>query len=74
MKRKFIFVAGAVLVAVAVSVFVYIKNEKKSINELFNANVEALAKEEIIVGNLCMVWHGYTCKSLKEIFFNHYPA
>lgn len=33
-------------VAAAVSVFVYVKNENNSMNELFNANVEALANNE----------------------------
>ncbi|MBO5194013.1 MAG: hypothetical protein J6B62_03875 [Bacteroidales bacterium] len=46
MKRNIFLAAGAVLVAAAVSVFVYVKNENYSMNELFNANVEVLARSE----------------------------
>ncbi len=46
MKRNILLAAGAMLVAAAVSAFVYVKNERNSMDELFNANVEALAEGE----------------------------
>ena len=46
MKRKMILAAGAVLAAAAVSAFVYVNNERNSMSDLFNANVEALARNE----------------------------
>ena len=47
MKKNMILAAGAVLVAAAVSAFVYVNNGKNSMSDLFNANVEALASGEI---------------------------
>ena len=46
MKKKVFLVAGAVLFAAAVSAIVYVNNERNSMDELFNANVEALASGE----------------------------
>ena len=46
MKKKIIFAVGAVLVAAAVSAFVYVNNGRNSMDDLFNANVEALARNE----------------------------
>ena len=46
MKKNIFLAAGAVLVAAAVSVFVCVSNERNSMDELFNANVEALANNE----------------------------
>ncbi len=46
MKKNIFLAAGAVLVAAAVSVFVCVSNEQNSMDELFNANVEALANNE----------------------------
>ena len=46
MKRKMILAAGAVLAAAAVSAFFYVNNERNSMSDLFNANVEALARNE----------------------------
>ena len=40
-------ITGAVLVAAAVSVFVYVNSERNSSDDLFNANVYALAQQEI---------------------------
>ena len=71
MKKKIFLAAGAVLVAAAVSVFVCVNNERNSMDELFNANVEALADDEIIVGPLCMQARDRLCYSLGEYFENH---
>ncbi len=46
MKRNILLAAGAVLVAATVSAFVYVKNESNSMDELFDANVEALTRSE----------------------------
>lgn len=46
MKRSLVLAAGAVLVAAAVSAFVYVNNGRNSMDDLFNANVEALARNE----------------------------
>lgn len=74
MRKKIFLVAVAVLAAVAVSSFVYVKNEYNSMNEIFKANIEALSDGEIIVGRLCMQWKGFECYSLGEKFEDHYPA
>lgn len=50
MKKKVFLVAGAVFFAAAVSAIVYVNNERNSMDELFNANVEALASGESGVG------------------------
>ncbi len=55
MKKRMFLAAGAVLVAAAVSAFVYVKNENNSMNELFNANVEALANNEGTPVKICYV-------------------
>ena len=47
MKKKIIFAATAVFMAAAVSVFTYISSERDAMDNLFNANVEALANSEI---------------------------
>ena len=47
MKKTFLLAAGAVLLTAAVLAFVYVKNENNAMNELFNANVEALTWCEI---------------------------
>ncbi len=46
MKKSFLIAAGAALVAIAVSVFVYVNNGKNETEDLFYANVEALAGDE----------------------------
>ena len=47
MKKSILLAAGAVLLAAAVSAFVYVKNENNnSLNELFEANVEVLTNDE----------------------------
>lgn len=47
MKTKLLFAGiGAVLLAAAVSILVYVNNEKNSMSEIFNANVEALTRTE----------------------------
>ena len=46
MKKKLFSIVGAGLTMVAVLTFVYVKNDVNKNNEIFNANVEALADEE----------------------------
>ncbi len=46
MKKKMIFAATAAFTAAAVSAFAYVSSERESMDELFNANVEALNKNE----------------------------
>ena len=46
MKKPILLAAGAVLLAAAVSAFVYVKNESNAMDELFEANVEALTRNE----------------------------
>ncbi len=46
MKKSFLTAAGTALVAIAVSVFVYVNNGKNETEDLFYANVEALASDE----------------------------
>ena len=53
MKKNMILAVGAVLVAAAFSAFVYVNNEKNSIDDLFNANVEVLARNETDSGTCC---------------------
>lgn len=72
MKKRMLLAAGAVLVAATVSAFVYVKNESSSMDGLFNANVEALAGPEIIVGPLCMVAPNYLCHSLGVYYADHW--
>ena len=45
--KKMIFAASAVIMAAAVSAFAYISSERDAMDNLFNANVEALANSEI---------------------------
>jgi len=46
MKRIIILAAGILLSTAAVSAFVYVNNGRNSLNNMFNANVEALADGE----------------------------
>lgn len=46
MKKNFFLAAGVALVAVAVSISVYVKNGNNVKNDLISANVEALAQTE----------------------------
>ena len=46
MKKKLFSIVGAVLTMVAVLTFVYVKDNANNNNEIFNANVDALADEE----------------------------
>lgn len=51
---------GAVPVAAAVSTFVYLHNERNSMDELFWTNVEALAQSEALGVETCYIddWTG----------------
>lgn len=66
MKKALFIAVGAALVAVAVSVFTYVNNGKNEMDNLFNANVEALADDE---GNGLEKCNG--CSSDKKIFCCH---
>lgn len=55
MNKRMFLLAGSVLVAAAVSALVYVKNENNSMNEFFNANVEALANNEGTPVKICYV-------------------
>ena len=57
MKKKIIFAATAVFMAAAVSVFTYISSERNAMDELFSANVEALANTE--AGNCGLAAYEY---------------
>ena len=46
MKKNLIIAAGAVLMAAAVSAFVYVNNKESNSTSLLKANAEALAAEE----------------------------
>ncbi len=46
MKKSLLTAAGAALASIAVSVFVYVDNGKNEMDDLFYANVEALARNE----------------------------
>ena len=72
MKKAIIAASAAIILAAgaAASWTVFGGNE----DELFNENLEALMDQEIIVGDLCMVWPGYACTTLGEVLEDHYPA
>ena len=53
MKKKLFSILGATLTIVAVLTFVYVKNDVNKNNEIFNANVEALADVEETVSKDC---------------------
>ena len=59
MKKKIIFAATAVFMAAAVSVFTYISSERDAMDELFSANVEALANTESGFGRMCVPNAGF---------------
>lgn len=46
MKKKVLFIVSAIVLAISVSAFVYVKNESDTMNQFFDANVEALAQNE----------------------------
>ncbi|MCM1502597.1 MAG: hypothetical protein NC115_08045 [Bacteroidales bacterium] len=68
MKHKLLVAVGA---AAAVSVFVYVQNGNNAMDEFFDANVEALADDEIIVGDLCRVCPNAACVSLGVVYKEH---
>lgn len=51
MKKTILFAVAAMIMAAMVFVFVCVNNERNSMDELFNANVEALANDEGGLGN-----------------------
>ncbi len=62
MKKSFLAAAGAALVTIAVSVSVYANNRKNETEDLFYANVEALADGEggYSCPGACITWSGTT--------------
>ena len=60
MTKKIVLAAGAVLVAAAVSAFVCVNNGRTSMDDLFYANVEALADGEggYACPGACLTWTG----------------
>lgn len=74
MKSKILFGIVLFFLTAAISGFVHVNNERKSVNSLFDANVEVLTRYEILVGDLCMQCPGYACSSLGEVYLEHYPA
>lgn len=74
MKKNFLVAAVVALVAAAVSVFFYVNNGKNEMDDFFNANVEALADDEIIVGPLCMQVKNRLCFSLGKYYEDHQRA
>ena len=72
MKKTILAASAAVILAAgaAASWTVFGGNE----DEFFNENLEALMDQEIIVGDLCMVWPGYASTTLGEVLEDHYPA
>ena len=60
--------------AVALSVFLVICSVTEAELDCFEANVEALTDEEIIVGPLCMVCPRSACSSLGEVYEDHIKA
>ena len=63
----FLLAAGAVLLAAAVSAFVYVKNENNSIDELFEANGEALTRNES-GGQYVICIKGYVPANTEKIY------
>ncbi len=53
MKKTIFFAVAAMIMAAMVSVFVCVNNARNSMDELFNANVEALANNEGVNGKTC---------------------
>ena len=54
MKKNLIIAAGAVLVAAAVSAFVYVNNKESNSTSLLKANAEALADGEAVTTWSCI--------------------
>ena len=66
MKKNLFSIVGATLTMVAVLTFVYVKNDVNKNNEIFNANVEALADEEEGIKGNCYEIEGlclYRCNN-----------
>ncbi len=60
MKKSFLIAAGAALVSIAVSVYVYADNGKNEMEDLFYANVEALAETEGVPGGYASCFMDYS--------------
>lgn len=55
MKKMFVYI-GAFLVVSAIAVTVVIANEENEVSKLLNANVEALARDEISATTCLGLW------------------
>lgn len=73
MKKKIFLAATAALLVTTAAAFVY-ANNKSSDDDFWNRNIEALADDEIITGDLCMYTPDRLCISLGEEFHDHTRA
>lgn len=74
MKKKFFILSGIVMAVIASLAITYFANQKSLQDAFFEANVEALSDDEIIVGPLCMEAPDRLCYSLGEYYENHQRA
>lgn len=70
MKKLLIFLT---VISAMMAAVIAVKT-RSQFNEQFDANIEALAEGEIIVGTLCMQAKDRACSSLGEVYPEHYPA
>ena len=71
MKHIFGYIVITTIIVIAASVSIYMNNARSMMDELMNANIDALSETEIIVGNLCMQCSDRLCYSLGEPFYDH---
>ena len=69
MKKAIIAASAAIILAAGAATCwtVFGGNEDEFVNE----NLEALMDQEIIVGDLCMVWPRSACTTLDEVLLEH---
>ena len=69
MKKAIIAASAAIILAAGAATCwtVFGGNE----DDFFNENLEALMDQEIIVGDLCMVWPQSACTTLDEVLLEH---
>ena len=72
MKKAIIAASAAIILAAGAATCwtMYSGSE----DEFFNENLEALMDQEIIVGDLCMVWPHSACTTLGEVLEGHHKA
>lgn len=54
MKKKLFSLLGVMVTMVAIVTSVYVNNNTNKNNEIFNANVEALADVEVVLSGICV--------------------